>query len=86
MSLLICPARPGFLHSEWVTLDSGAFGAQDFERNGMQGSSNCSSRPKACKVYERVIRELARLPGPVWFLDSSSTTVDSGPVTAEDIA
>ena len=47
---------------------------------------DCSSRPKARKLENRVIREFAGLPGPVGFLNSSWVRIDSGPVTASDIA
>ena len=47
---------------------------------------DCSYRPKVRRVEDRVIQEFAGLPGPTGFLHSSWVRVDSGPVTANDIA
>ena len=44
------------------------------------------SRTKARKVEDRVVVDLAELPGPHGFLDSSWVTVDSGPLTDADVA
>ena len=47
---------------------------------------DCSSRPKARRTGDRVVVDKVNLPGPPGFLDSTWYTVDSGPVTAADVA
>ena len=60
------------------------------------GDGNCSeigplcwdrgSRSKVRRVDERVLVELAQLPGPPGFLDHDWVTLDSGPLTDIDIS
>ena len=44
-----------------------------------------SSRPKVRRVDTRVVVDLASLPGPPGFLDSSWYSIDSGPLTDVDV-
>ena len=44
------------------------------------------SRPKVRRVDERVLVELAQLPGPPGFLDYDWVTIDSGSLTNDDIS
>ena len=47
---------------------------------------DCSSRPKARRIGDRVVVDKASLPGPPGFLDSSWFSVNSGTVTDADVA
>ena len=47
---------------------------------------DCGSRTKVRRVDERVVVDLAQLPGPPGFLDQNLVTLDSGPLTDDDIS
>ena len=44
------------------------------------------TRPKARGIDDKVVVDLAQLPGPPGFLDHDWVTLDSGPLTDEDVS